>query len=127
MTITTDQMRVYMRDYRAKRREAAKKKLGDVCSVCGSDQNLEFDHIDRTTKIDSIANLLTNSKDTLKSELDKCQLLCKDCHQEKSLASGDLIAAKHGIGKLYARGCRCEVCVTATKEYRRNYYLEHGK
>lgn len=127
MAITTDQMRIYMRAYRAKKRQEAKQKLGDCCSVCGTTVNLEFDHRDRTTKVKNIASLLTDSKEVFELELTKCQLLCTTCHTVKSLASGDQPTAKHGVGKLYARGCRCDVCVEAQKTYRRNYYLEYGK
>jgi len=127
MPKTTSQMREYMREYRAKKRIYAKQKLGGCCSKCGSTENLEFDHIDRSTKVNGIASLLTNSKKDLEAELNKCQLLCKSCHKQKSIDAGDVVEAKHGLGQLYKRGCRCGICVSAKTEYRRSYYLSKGK
>jgi len=51
---------------------------------CGTTDRLEFDHIDRTTKKYVIASRVNNKWDNLKEELDKCQLLCVDCHLQKT-------------------------------------------
>ena len=58
--------------------------LGGKCVVCGSKENLEFDHIDRTTKSYAITRKWTRKWDDLKIELDKCQLLCVEHHKEKT-------------------------------------------
>lgn len=122
-------MREYMRKYRANKRLQCKATLGGKCVKCGSTSNLEFDHVDRTTKVDGIANLLTNSKETLELELKKCQLLCAPCHWKKSIESSDLVEAQHGVarGQLYKKGCRCNLCVEAAKIARRAYYEANGK
>lgn len=124
---STEEMRLYMRGYRERRRAEAKQSLGGVCNNCGGTDNLEFDHVDRTTKVDGIANLITHAKTTLNTELEKCQLLCATCHYEKSLAAGDLVVAQHGSTTLYGKGCRCDPCVVAQRTYRRSYYLENGR
>jgi len=57
------------------------KKNG--CMVCGYNKcsrALEFHHLDPSKKEHTIANI--RSKDTLTTELDKCVLLCSNCHQE---------------------------------------------
>ena len=46
----------YMRNRRAGRRNEAKKSLGDECVNCGKTEELEFDHIDPSTKIESISH-----------------------------------------------------------------------
>lgn len=57
------------------------KKLGGKCSVCGSTEGLEFDHIEREGKKFAITAKL-HSKE-LDEELSKCQLLCYICHKKK--------------------------------------------
>jgi hypothetical protein len=121
---STEEMREYMRAYRATKREESKASLGGKCVLCGTDVQLEFDHIDRTTKVDGIANLLTNSKETLDAELAKCQLLCHEHHREKSIAAGDLPEARHGSTGMYKQGCRCELCAGHIREYNRSYQEE---
>ncbi len=58
--------------------------LGGKCVKCGATERLEFDHIDRTTKKYSIGGRVSHNFDNLKEELNKCQLLCYDCHKIKT-------------------------------------------
>jgi hypothetical protein len=74
----------YMRRRYADRRAAAVEMLGAKCSKCGSSRKLQFDHSDRKTKTINIADLWRHSWKRILSELKKCQLLCEDCHLEKS-------------------------------------------
>lgn len=60
------------------------------CVECGENDPivLEFDHLDRTTKCDSIGNLIGRSRGWAKiqREIDKCQVLCSNCHKLKTVA-----------------------------------------
>ena len=60
---------------------------GGACNVCGYDKTttaLCFHHRDPTTKSFSISNGgLEKSWNILKEELDKCDLLCANCHVEE--------------------------------------------
>ena len=58
--------------------------LGGKCVVCGATERLEFDHIKREGKKYSIGGKVTNNLNNLKEELNKCQLLCYDCHKIKT-------------------------------------------
>ncbi len=58
--------------------------LGGKCVVCGATERLEFDHIKREGKKYEISAKLSYKFDNLKEELDKCQLLCYDCHKIKT-------------------------------------------
>lgn len=82
-----------IRKQKAERRKIklkqAKEYLGGKCVGCGTTENLQFDHIDRTKKKYSITKRSLNSFDTLKEELDKCQLLCKTCHEIKTTVNHD--------------------------------------
>ena len=72
-------------------------KLGGKCVKCGTTKHLQFDHINPLEKSFCIsANF--HRKD-LNEELAKCQLLCWDCHMEKTKndwLSGNLYV---GIGE----------------------------
>lgn len=57
---------------------------GSKCSVCGYSKNkaaLEFHHIDPETKEFKLSNTYV-SKENMMKELDKCILLCSNCHRE---------------------------------------------
>ena len=85
------------KDYiNAKRRErkAQHKKhlidmLGGKCVGCGAAENLQFDHLDRKTKSFCIGKNLAAKIEKLEEEARKCQLLCKDCHETKTLINHD--------------------------------------
>lgn len=90
--------------------------LGGKCAVCGSTESLEIDHIDPTTKSFTVTQMLRAPKDLLDKELAKCQLLCKDHHQDKTGR------ASHGTGGMYRHHkCRCEPCKEANRQYVRDY------
>ena len=72
------------REYRDKRRAHCREYLGGKCVKCGTTHNLQFDHIKREGKKYEITRRLTYKFDTLKEELDKCQLLCAPCHLDKT-------------------------------------------
>lgn len=58
---------------------------GGKCVICGYNKYigaLEFHHLDRTTKDFSIGKMRGRSFDKIKIELDKCELLCANCHRE---------------------------------------------
>lgn len=62
------------------------KKQGEcVHCKCKDWICLEFDHIDSNTKKYTISRMIFDamSEKTLRKELDKCQLLCGNCHQKK--------------------------------------------
>ena len=60
---------------------------GNKCQCCGYDtclEALEFHHLDKTQKDFNISdrNLKTSDWPLIKSELDKCILVCANCHRE---------------------------------------------
>lgn len=81
-------IREYQRKWLAARRQEAIELLGGKCKKCGNTENLEFDHIDRNSKLSH--SIWSWSYERRKAELDKCQLLCYSCHLTKSTSVGDL-------------------------------------
>jgi len=74
----------YYRELREKNKAICVEYLGGKCVKCGDTERLEFDHIKREGKKYSIGGKVTNNLNNLKEELNKCQLLCYDCHKIKT-------------------------------------------
>ena len=84
-----EKRRQYTRERRQNRRKILIEHLGGKCKGCGTTENLQFDHLDRTQKSFTIAKCLDYSMEKLIAEVDKCQLLCYNCHEVKSLINHD--------------------------------------
>ena len=67
-------------------REMAVEKLGGKCQVCGYNRcqsALDFHHKDESQKSFGISSKgYTRSWDSIRTEVDKCFLLCANCHRE---------------------------------------------
>ena len=74
----------YERNRYAERKSLAIEKLGGKCVRCGTTDNLEFDHIDETTKFANMSDIFRMRQELIDAELAKCQLLCHDCHMQKT-------------------------------------------
>jgi hypothetical protein len=60
--------------------------LGNKCCVCGYNKcksALEFHHRNPKEKEFSIGEARTKNLEKIKAELDKCDLLCANCHREE--------------------------------------------
>lgn len=72
------------------KRRAIKKMLieykGGKCEHCGYDKcmrALEFHHLNPNEKDFGLSRCLSKSVSSLKKEVDKCILLCSNCHAEE--------------------------------------------
>lgn len=107
-----EDQREYQRAWVAARRLKYINLHGGKCSRCESDRGLEFDHIDRTLKLDH--RIWSWSVQRIEDELSKCQLLCCDCHREKSIDEMVYPERKHGTNLMYLKArCRCSECRSA--------------
>lgn len=75
-----------------RRRDQIRKELNDYkrsrgCSRCPENHPacLEFHHLDPTVKEGNIADLLNKKKnfDAVLPEIEKCELLCANCHRKE--------------------------------------------
>jgi hypothetical protein len=69
---------------------------GGACALCGYAcclRALEFHHLSPATKRFSIAGSHTRSWKSLRTELDKCILVCSNCHDE--IEAGETIIPDH--------------------------------
>lgn len=87
--------------------------LGGKCIQCGATEHLQFDHKNPSDKCFSIMSKWKLPLDEIKTELDKCQLLCAKCHLKKT--SADLNWEK-GIGETRSE---------KQKLYRKRWYERH--
>ena len=118
MAYTGEQKRAYQRRWMQARRIKAIEYLGSSCAGCGSSDKLEFDHKDRGLKSHNISTLLSRKWEFLRVELDKCQLLCSNCHLNKTVSEVPIV---HGDSRYIKHGCRCEVCKTEHRVARLKY------
>ena|SRR6478735_5249227 len=88
----------YMKDRWTKRRALAVEKLGGECIECGETESLEFDHIDPSTKIMTVARASSRSEEFFWAEVSKCQLLCKPHHKIKT--AQDAIRSRNSVGRV---------------------------
>lgn len=99
----------YHLNYYHKRRKWFIDYLGGKCIICGSTENLEFDHIDPQTKLLNPKEAIRLTKEKAFEEIDKCQLLCESHHIHKT--NSEKTQFNHGT--VYAwmkKKCRCNVC-----------------
>jgi 5-methylcytosine-specific restriction endonuclease McrA len=79
-------MREAVKRRRKKLREMAREYKGGQCALCGykkCPRALGFHHIDPSKKEFGVSvRGLTRSWEKIKQELDKCILLCANCHME---------------------------------------------
>lgn len=111
------------------RKALLKSLLGGSCVSCGATSNLEFDHVIPEDKSFIIAgNSIELGLERILPELQKCQLLCRKCHREKT--NSDIAVGEHGMPSMYSnKGCRCDKCRIAWNKYTRKhsskYYYSH--
>lgn len=84
---------------------------GGECVQCGSTESLEVDHVDPSTKVCNPRGIWSRNIGFREMELAKCQVLCADCHKEKTRA--EQTTAFCGTRRSYQRGCRCLECKAA--------------
>jgi len=77
------------RERKKEHKEYLIEMLGGKCSGCSSNENLQFDHLDRKQKEFNISSALANKLEKLIPEAKKCQLLCNECHKLKTLINHD--------------------------------------
>lgn len=99
-------MRAYRREHYHKDKEAYKARAIENVRICreyvhkikeegscldcgieypGEPWLFDFDHIDSTTKIKTVSELVRNgSLRLLKEEIDKCEMVCLICHRRRT-------------------------------------------
>lgn len=74
-----------VKSYRNRMKEKAVGYKGGCCQICKYDRciwALDFHHIDSSKKDFTISSNCNKSWERIKIEIDKCILLCSNCHRE---------------------------------------------
>lgn len=85
-TITPKSSYDYVKAHRHKTKEELVKYKGGKCEICGYNKclgALDFHHLDPSKKDFTISDSnIYKNLDKLKEEIDKCILVCANCHRE---------------------------------------------
>lgn len=71
----------------------AEYKVSVGCTDCGYNtyaEALDFDHLDPTTKVFSPSDRLTASWARVIAEIEKCEVVCANCHRHRTKTRGVL-------------------------------------
>lgn len=97
---------------RKRKKEYAIQQFGGKCQVCGYGkciEALEFHHIDENGKKHNPSNLIiAKSWENAVQELEKCILLCSNCHREVHYKKIDASYIAHAITPFIK--IACETC-----------------
>lgn len=77
---STQRNRAIIRDAKDVPCQDCKGKFPAVC--------MDFDHRDQSSKVNIIAHMMTASLERLQAEIDKCDVVCANCHRIRSDAAG---------------------------------------
>jgi 5-methylcytosine-specific restriction endonuclease McrA len=108
--------RAYQREWKANRRQQWINDNGGVCVQCGWEENLQIDHIDPLTKTMEVSQVWSRRIEIRHKELSKCQILCVDCHDDKTskenqdLAHSRITGGYIYFGTLVPEDCECKFC-----------------
>lgn len=119
--MSREQRRIYQKQYRSKLRQHYVDLLGGICANCDSSDSLEFDHIDPSTKKFTIAGF-SRARSDIDKEIEKCQLLCSDCHKKKSIDEASGRRTPCGTLTSYVvYKCHCKICKKRYNEWYSTY------
>jgi vacuolar-type H+-ATPase catalytic subunit A/Vma1 len=90
-----DKIRKQAKIYRDKQRKINRDYIKQVkesspCVDCGTNYPyyvMDFDHL--SNKFNNISRMITNNNlDEIKAEIDKCEIVCSNCHRERTHKNG---------------------------------------
>lgn len=118
-------MRTYMRDRKRRKRQEIEDRLGRKCAMCGDEVGpFHLDHINKKKKTMRASDLHSVNDQRFEKEMKNLQLLCENCHKDKTKEAWDFGAPKpkHSTYWMYRNyGCRCPGCVKAYKEKQKEW------
>lgn len=125
MAYTGDKKREYQRNWLKNKRDNWLLNNGP-CNTCGTWDNLELHHVIK--KDPSLSKGVGNAifsmqKDKRDIELDKCIVLCKECHRIVTIDQQGF--NRCGTKSGYNKGCRCNDCREAQRFAMQRYRQSH--
>lgn len=92
-----------------------KDYLGGVCFYCGEEEYLEFHHVNPEEKLFNVTSKYSYAWSTLTPELDKCVLICSDCHRLEHKKE----TLTHNRWRYVTYKCKCIKCRVDYNTYKR--------
>lgn len=86
------------------------------CVHCGAVEDLHFDHIDPSKKSFNVNVMKSLKNPEYRAELEKCQLLCRDCHERKTVRERPEFTHGTIYGFMRAK-CDCGPCSEKKREW----------
>lgn len=123
MGYTGDKKREYQRLWVARRKEEFFKDKS--CVKCGSTERLELDHVDPSKKVSH--SIWSWSETRRNEELVKCQILCYNCHLDKTIIVDRQQNRNPHDQKRYMDGCRCDECKASHAKNNREWRWRTGR
>jgi arsenate reductase-like glutaredoxin family protein len=111
--------------YRNRAKKKAVEYYGGKCKLCGYNKSifaLDFHHVDPTTKEWNPAKVLSYKWETAKKELDKCILICSNCHRELhgGNINNELLRSPNGTTITHTNSCKhCNKQFETTKKHKK--------
>lgn len=119
----SNKQREFQRIWIKQRREEFFKNK--CCVKCGSHDKLELDHIEPEKKTSH--RIWSWAAGKREAEILKCQVLCHDCHVEKTKQDMRWYL-KHGTNTAYRNySCRCDICKKAHNDASNEYRWRTGR
>lgn len=108
-----------------RRKQLMHEYLGNQCTICGSVDDLEIDHKQKSEKSFALSKIYNYKWETILPELNKCQLLCHKHHQDKNkIDNGEAV---HGSLTMYSHHrCRCTLCRDTWSQWHSNRKAVRG-
>lgn len=105
--------------------KTAKSRHGNKCAICGYDRCLEaldFHHVDSETKLFNISNGETRDWSKTVTELNKCILICSNCHREvhngiTTISNIERIIIEHPEEDINNTAILCNKCGVEITQY----------
>jgi hypothetical protein len=115
---TKEEQRRYQREWIARRRREWFDENGP-CVDCGSQENLELDHVDPTIKVDH--KVWSWTKIRREIELAKCMVRCESCHLKRTIQQLTRNICSRGHDKYVTGRDTDGSCAECRRENQRRY------
>ena len=63
-------------------------RLTEFCGYNEYPEALDFDHLPGQLKIKDVSHMLGHSLESLMAEIDKCEVVCANCHRHRTRERG---------------------------------------
>lgn len=87
--MTKEERAAWHLEYRQARQEFVNSLKDGPCADCGNcfpPEAMDFDHMPGEKKFRGVANMLSYALDRLMAEIEKCELVCSNCHRIRTKA-----------------------------------------